>query len=320
VKEVAKGPLARFSPEQRAELAAEYPFASHRMQLAAGDLHYIDEGPREADPLLCVHGNPTWSFTFRHLVRAFRDEHRVVVPDHLGCGLSDKPQRWSYTLAAHVENLEHLVLAQDLRRITLVVHDWGGAIGFGLARRHPERIERLVILNTAAFTSPRIPLRIRVCRTPWLGSFLVRRLNVFAAGAARMALANPEKLSPSARRGLLLPYDSHADRVAVARFVQDIPLRPGDPSWKELRETEAELGRFRALPACIVWGERDWCFTPHFLARWREILPEAEAHVLPDAGHYLLEEAPDEVERHVRDFLARHPLAPLPARRTGTRR
>ena len=278
-----------------------YPYASHRLEVDAGSYHYLDEGPKDGEVLLCVHGNPTWSFYWRRLVNAFRRTHRVVVPDHLGCGLSDKPQDWSYRLADHVDNLERLVLALDLKRITLAVHDWGGAIGMGLAARHPERIARLVITNTAAFPDAHIPLRIQLCRTPLLGSFLVRRMNAFSGllpvfGAQR-------KLAPDVRRGLLLPYDSYAHRVAVHRFVKDIPMHTGHASYAELERIEASLATFRNHPTCIIWGERDWCFTPHFREEWERRFPDARVHRLPQAGHLVLEDAPEDVEQAVRDFL-----------------
>lgn len=286
-----------------AELAREYPFTSHFHATPAGRIHYVDEGPRDANPVLCLHGNPTWSFYWRALVSGLSDRWRVIAPDHLGCGLSDKPQDWRYDLAGHVANVESLVLALDLKNITLAVHDWGGAIGFGFARRHPERITRLVITNTAAFRSTRMPLRIRACRAPLVGEFLVRRFNAFAGLAPRMASARRGGIPANARAGLLHPYDSWAHRVAIARFVQDIPLSPRHPSYAELAATEAALAQFTALPACLVWGEQDWCFSRAFLAEWRRRLPNAEVHALPDAGHYLLEDAPREVVAHVRAFL-----------------
>jgi haloalkane dehalogenase len=295
-------------PAREPSFVREYPFAPRFLDVDGGAMHYVDEGPRDAPPLLLLHGNPTWSFYYRRIVRAFCRDHRAIAPDHIGCGLSDKPQRWRYTLEAHVGNVERLVLALDLSRITLVVHDWGGAIGMGVARRHPERIARLVILNTAAFVDERVPMRIRLCRTPWLGGFLVRRLNAFAGLAPRMALADPRKLASSARAGLLLPYDSFANRVALHAFVRDIPTSVQHPSFAELAATDGALERFQNRPACIVWGERDWCFTPHFRRVWEGRLPSAEVHPLADAGHYLLEEAPDEVEDILRGFFARHPL------------
>jgi pimeloyl-ACP methyl ester carboxylesterase len=276
-----------------AGLVDEYPFASRWLGVDGGRMHYVDEGPRDSAPLLMLHGNPTWSFFYRRLIQAFRGEHRCVAPDHLGCGLSDKPQDWRYDLVGHIRNLEALVLALDLRDITLVLHDWGGPIGLGFARRHPERIARLVILNTAAFPGP-VPWSLRLGRTPGLGPFLVRRLNLFAGLAPRLAVVRP--LSKAARAGYALPYRTAADRVAVARFVRDIPVSPKDPSWQELAGIDADLGRFRALPACIVWGERDFVFTPWFREEWRRRFPGAEVQSLPDAGHWLLEDEPRSVE------------------------
>lgn len=291
------------------DIAGEYPFAAHYLQVDGGRMHYVDEGRRDSPPLLFLHGNPTWSFYYRRLVRAFSGDHRAIAPDHIGCGLSDKPQHWRYALEAHVDNVERLVRSLYLTRITLVVHDWGGAIGMGFARRHPELIARLVILNTAAFVSRRMPWRIRLCRTPILGGFLVRRLNAFAGLAPRMALAHPEKLSALARAGLLLPYDSYANRVAIHRFVQDIPLTPRHPSFASLRAIDESLAQFADRPTCIVWGERDWCFSPHFRREWQARFPEAEVVLLPDTGHYLVEESPAEVEAALRAFFTRHPIA-----------
>ncbi len=228
-------------------IRSEYPFESRFLDTSAGKLHYLDEGPRDAPPLLMLHGNPTWSFFYRRLVRALSKDYRCIVPDHLGCGLSDKPEDWIYDLAGHVANLERLVLALDLQHITLVLHDWGGPIGMGVARRHPERIARLVVMNTAAFPafpSGGCPLRIRICRAPMIGSFLVRRLNAFAGLAPRMAVVR--RLSPAARRGSVLPYRSFATRVAVSRFVRDIPLSPADPSFAEIDAIGRSIERFRA--------------------------------------------------------------------------
>ena len=288
-------------------LAELYPFEPHFHDHGDARQHFVDEGHAAAAPLLMLHGNPTWSFCWRRLIRAFRGEHRVVAPDHVGCGLSDKPQDYDYTLARHVENLERLVLGLDLRRITLVLHDWGGAIGMGFARRHPERVARLVLLNTAAFLSRNIPLRISICRVPVFGALAVRGLNGFARAATRLAVARP--LPREVRRGYLLPYDSYANRIATLRFVQDIPLAPGHPSFPELEAIDRALVDFRDRPACIVWGERDWCFTPAFRAEWQRRLPEAEVHALDDAAHYVFEDEPDQVERRIRAFLTAHPLA-----------
>ena len=283
--------------------ASEYSFEHRFLDVDGGALHYVDEGPRDGSPILFLHGNPTWSFLWRRLITALSDRHRCVALDHIGCGLSDKPQDWPYTLEAHIANVERLVLELDLHDVTLALHDWGGAIGMGLARRHPERIARLIVTNTAAFRSKRIPLRISLCRTPALGSVLVRRLNAFAGMAPRMAVARRGGLNPVVRRGYLTPYDSYANRIATWRFVKDIPLRPDHPSWAELGRIEESLSEFADRPTCIVWGERDFCFTPHFREEWERRFPRAVVHAVANAGHLVLEDAPRESEQWIRSFL-----------------
>ncbi len=273
----------------------EYPFTHNFLETPAGALHYVDEGPRDASPILCVHGNPTWSFYYRRLIQACSHNQRVIAPDHLGCGLSDKPQDWSYRLEDHIANLERLVLELDLRDITLVVHDWGGAIGCGLAVRHPERIARVLVMNTAAFPGGRIPSRIRVCRTPFLGALAVRGFNGFARAAVEMAVENAGVMTPEVRKGYLAPYDSWNNRIAVQRFVEDIPLSPEHPSYATLQAIDSDLRLLREKPIAIVWGEQDWCFTPAFRKQWERRFPLAKQLTIDEAGHYVLEEAHERI-------------------------
>ena len=277
--------------------------------------HYIDEG--SGAPLLMVHGNPTWSFLWRRLITAFRDGHRVVAVDHVGCGLSDKPQGYPYRLEQHIENLQALVEGLGLRDVTLVAHDWGGAIGLGTALRLPERFTRLVLLNTGAFPPPFVPLRIRLCRTPVLGSWAVRRLNAFARAALWMAVENPGQLTPAIRAGLLAPYDSWAHRVAIDGFVKDIPLTRRHPTWRALQRIEAGLPGLADRPVQLVWGMRDWCFRPSCLERLRRSFPAAEVEAIEDAGHYVTEDAPDRVRAAIARFLARTSPAPQAGTTSG---
>jgi len=207
----------------------------------------------------------------------------------MGCGFSDKPQDYPYTLKTHIDNLESLLSELDIKRFSLVVHDWGGAIGMGMAVRNPERLESAVILNTAAFRSSKIPLRISVCRLPVLGALLVRGFNGFAKGALTMAVAR--KMAPEVARGYLEPYDSWANRIAILRFVQDIPLTPQDGSWQTLVEIENGLKQLKNIPMMLLWGGRDFCFTSHFFEEWRKRFPGAEYHFYPEAGHYVLEDS-----------------------------
>ncbi len=250
-----------------------------------------------------VHGNPTWSFHFRELIRALTAAgRRCVAPDHIGMGLSDKPAEYSYRLATHTANLGGLVDALGLKRVHLVVHDWGGAIALGWAVAHPDRVGRIVLMNTAAFPAPRMPLRIRVCRTPGLGEAAVRGLNAFAVAATTMAM-HRRRLEPDVRRGYLFPYASWVSRIAIARFVQDIPMRADHPSRRALEETAGGLERLADRPALVAWGGADFCFDRWFFDAWRRILPGAQTRFLADAGHYLLEDAGEDIIPAIKDFL-----------------
>jgi len=283
-----------------------YPFAPHTFTLPCGArLSYLDEGPRDAPVVLMVHGNPSWSFLYRSLVLALRDRFRCIVPDHLGCGLSDKPQDFDYHLGAHIGNLGTLVDHLGITRAHLAVHDWGGPIGLGMARRRPGFIDRLILFNTGAFPSTHIPKRIALCRLPWIGALLVRGLNGFSGAAVSMAVAKP--LSAGARAAYLWPHRSWADRIAVREFVRDIPLGPGHRTQAEMVAIAASLDelRERGTPTLIVWGGRDWCFDDVFLEEFRRRLPAARVQRLADAGHWLLEDEPAVVSREVAGFLAR---------------
>lgn len=282
----------------------EYPWHGRYVETRHGRLHVIDEGPRDAPVIVAVHGNPTWSFYWRTLIRRFGATHRVIVPDHMGCGLSDKPQDWSYRLADHVDNLQTVLDALRVKQFTLVVHDWGGAIGSGVAVRDPSRVQRLVITNTAAFRSLRIPPSIALCKIPVFGQVGVRGFNGFAEAATRWAVERP--LTPEARAGLLFPYGNWHDRIATLRFVQDIPLHPAHPSYAALSEIDEGLTRLAGVPMLIVWGEKDFCFTPKFREEWQRRFPAAEVLALPEVGHYVMEDAPERALEAMTAFFARH--------------
>lgn len=269
-------------------------------------MSYIDAGPRSDEAVLMLHGNPTWSYYYRHLVRALAPNLRCIVPDHVGMGLSAKPAGYDYTLAARIADVAALVTKLGLTRVHLVVHDWGGAIGFGFAADHVPLVGRIVILNTAAFASPHIPARIALCRLPGLGALIVRGLNGFAWPATWMAMYR-RALTPEEKRAYLAPYASWAHRVAVHAFVRDIPLETTHRSWRTLAAVEQGLGQFRDHAALVVWGGRDFCFDDRFLARWRELLPRASVRRIADAGHYVLEDARDEAVPLVSAFLRSRP-------------
>lgn len=275
-----------------------FPYEPRFVTVRGGHrLAYLDEGA--GPPVVCLHGNPTWSFFYRKVVRALAPTRRVLVPDHIGCGFSDKPAErdYDYTLAQRVADLEEWVDAIGLRGpATLIVHDWGGMIGMALAHRLPHLFNRFVVMNTAAFRLPpdmRLPWELALIRRrPW-GPLVIQGLNGFARTATLTAAVRG--LSPVVRDGFLAPYDSWENRIATRLFVDDIPLGPRDRAWSLVADVERGLGRFADAPMLLAWGMQDFVFTPDFLDEWRDHFPEARVRTYPDAGHYLLEDAGDRV-------------------------
>ncbi|MFZ5570678.1 MAG: alpha/beta fold hydrolase [Thermodesulfobacteriota bacterium] len=290
-----------------------YPFRSHFLNRNGFQYHYLDEG--SGDPVIMLHGNPTWSFYYRSLVQALAPEYRTIVPDHIGCGLSDKPgpDEYDYTVKSRVEDLEALLAQLRIQsRITLVLHDWGGMIGLIFALRNLPSISRLVITNTTGFFTPGgkgLPWRLKLIRhlTP-LATIGVLGFNLFSVAALHMA--SRKGLSKDVRMGLTAPYNCWANRIATLKFVQDIPVSPRDPSYPLGRFMEENLHKLASVPKLICWGEHDFVFTTAFLAEWKRRFPDAEVHQFRDAGHYLLEDVPDRVIPLVKKFLRQHPLQP----------
>jgi pimeloyl-ACP methyl ester carboxylesterase len=286
------GPLYPFTP--KIYLAADVRFS------------YLDEGAGE--PVLMLHGNPTWSFYYRNLVLALRDKFRCIVPDHLGCGLSDKPpaNQYDYSLKSRIDDLEALLDNLEVKEnITLVLHDWGGMIGMGYAARHPHRIKRIIASNTAAFHLPkakRFPWSLWLGRNTRLGAWLILKKNAFCRLAARWCVAR-HPLPDDVKQMYLMPYDSPEHRVAVLKFVQTIPLSPGDPGYDLVSDIESSLGKFHDRPVLLLWGLKDYVFDAHFLKEWQRRFPSAETHVWPVCSPYRLEDAADEAIVKVKEFL-----------------
>lgn len=284
------------------DVRLEYPYAGNVFEQPGGAaMHYLDEG--SGPVVLMLHGNPTWSFYYRNLLdELVAAGFRCIVPDHIGCGLSDKPKDYEYTLKRRIDDVARLVDHLGLTDFSLVVHDWGGAIGCGLAGRRPEALQKLVLLNTAAYRSKRIPLRIWMVKIPLIGQAIIRGLNGFAGPAATMSVKKP--LSPTVKRGFLWPYRNWADRIAIWNFVKDIPVDASHRSYAELTEVEAGLERLTTKPVQIVWGGRDFCFNDYFYERWREIFPDARPIYHEDCGHYILEDGGAEVMEEIASFLS----------------
>lgn len=281
---------------------SEYPFAANYLQLERGKMHYITEG--DGDPVLMVHGNPTWSFYYRNLVQCLAPTHRAIAIDHMGCGRSDKPASYSYTLDQHIENLSTLIQSLNLNNATLVAHDWGGAIGLGALLRNRERFKRIVLFNTGAFPPPYIPWRIRACRLPLLGKLGVQGLNLFARAAITMATTRRGGLEKNTAAGLLAPYNNWSNRKAIYHFVKDIPTSENQSTWKTLSQIESELAGLSEMKKLLVWGMQDWCFRPDCLERFIQHWPDARVQAIESAGHYVVEDAVDQVCQEVKQFLS----------------
>ena len=296
----------------------DYPFTPLRFAVRPGiELSYLDEGPRDGEVVVMLHGNPSWSFYWRHLVLGLRDRYRCIVPDHVGMGLSDKPDdapqaqpRYDYTLQSRIDDLDALLKHLGIDGpLTLAVHDWGGMIGFGWALRDPARIKRLVITNTAAFPLPtrkRFPLRLAMGRDSRFGGWLIRRFNLFARGAARFGTVR--RLPKDVRAAYADVYDGWTNAISTLRFMQDIPLHPGDRGMALVEDSAKVLPGYADRPAFIGWGLRDFVFDRHFLDGFRAALPNAEVHAYADASHYALEDKHEEMVPLIRAFLDRNPL------------
>ena len=272
---------------------------------AGATMHYLDEGPRDGPVVVFVHGHQTWCFAWRHLIARLRDTHRCIAVDHVGMGASDKPADYPYVLPRRVRDLSDLLAYLHLDRYSLVLHDWGGMIGCAHAVTVPERIERLVLMNTAAFLIPStkpMPWQLSISRAPMLGEVLVRGFNAFCRYAIRHCVRR-RPLNDAAQRGYLAPYQEWSSRVAVHRFVADIPLLPSDPWYGYIDRVDAGLARLAGHPVLIAWGLGDFVFDKHFLQAWRQRLPQARVHEFADCGHYLFEDAREELDQLVPDFL-----------------
>ena len=270
-------------------------------------MHYLDEG--QGEPLVMVHGNPSWCWLFRDLVTAFKPKYRCLVPDHMGMGLSDRPADsvYQYTLDSRVADfsawMDKVVPSGP---VNLIMHDWGGAIASAWAVRNPERVKRLVIFNTAAFPMLRgklLPKTLDLVRNSRLGAFLVERLNAFAVGSAWTSTV--KRMPKALRMAFVSPYDTPNARRATLRFVQDIPLKEGDPAWATVVATGKGLHSLVDKPMLILWGLKDFVFDRDYFEEWCARFPKAEAIGFTDAGHYVIEDARETIIAKMQGFLAR---------------
>ncbi len=274
-----------------------YPFASRYAEVGGARVHYVDEG--SGPPLLLLHGNPTWSFLYRDVIKGLRDRYRCIAVDYPGFGLSSPPSGYGFTPAEHAAILERLVAELDLREVTMMVQDWGGPIGFAVATRHPERFTGFVIANTWAW--PKSDLATQLF-SRFLGGPLGRRLilnrNLFVERIlpAGMNRQKPTETVMNAYRG---PFPSPASRRPTAVFPREILA-----SRPFLATVEQGLGALRERPALIVWPTADRAFRGPELRRWEQLFPNHATVRIEGAGHYVQEDAPDEIVAAIRGWPA----------------
>jgi pimeloyl-ACP methyl ester carboxylesterase len=279
-----------------------WPYDPRWFDTAAGRLHYIDEGPRDGRPVVLVHGNPTWGFLYRRFVKPLLDVgSRVVVPDHLGFGRSDKPaDPAAYRMEAHFSRMNALLQSLDLDDATVVAHDQGGPIAFSWAVRHSERVSRLCILNTWCHVPAAglfEPPPMRLVRTRGVGELLVKGAGLFTRGFLfRGGVVHRERMTENVKAAYLAPHPTWASRTGILAFPREIPFDRSQRNARLLIEIETGLKRhFAAHPVKVIWAMKDTAFTPDYLDRWTQTFPGAEVVRLSDAGHYLQEDASDEI-------------------------
>ncbi|MEK7431930.1 MAG: alpha/beta fold hydrolase [Cyanobacteriota bacterium] len=283
-----------------------YPFEGKYLDLTDIKIHYLDEG--NGDPVVMLHGNPTWSIYYRELVKSLKNDFRCIVPDHVGCGLSDKPtdENYEYSLDQRINDVEMLLQYLKIsKNITLVMHDWGAMIGMGYAARHPKSVKKLVIMNSFAFTIPeekKLPMSMRFFRNTHIGSAFLRHFNIFTSmfsvgGTTRTLMDN------DVREAYQIPYDNQTNRIALQRFMEDMPISGDEKSYDLAKEIEQKLEKFNKLPSLICWGMKDNLFDESILSEWLKHLPNASVKKFDDCGHYILEDATNEVVNIIRQFL-----------------
>jgi len=273
----------------------EYPFEPRSLDADGGRLSYVDEG--EGAPIVMVHGTPTWSFLYRHLIKGLATRYRCVAPDHLGFGLSERPAAWSYRPEDQARNLGRLIEALGLKDLTLVVHDFGGPIGLAYAIEHPENVRRLVLFNTWMWSGAGDPHIERFGRLLGgrLGRFLYERLGFWVRVMLRHAIADKRRYTPAVDRHYLRALDGHATWIYARELL-------GSSAWYD--DLWRRRDRIARIPALLIWGMKDPAFG-RYLPRWRGVFERAEVVELADCGHAPPEERGPESLALIARFLER---------------
>lgn len=267
-------------------------------------MHYIDEG--SGPVVLCLHGNPTWCFLYRNVIRELRDSFRVIAPDFLGCGLSDRTPGARFKAIDRINQLEEFVTALGLTTFSMLMHDWGGPLGTGFMLRRLESIERIIYLNTTLTETESLPPIIKLAAMPIVGKALTRHTATFVKLTTSMGAH--KRLTPDVKEGYRAPYVTRRQRDAIWDFVDDIPFDTSHPTYSQMVEIAAGLPEVARKPVKIIWGLRDPCFHREMLSKVAAHFPNAELLEIADASHLVLDDAPQVAIPAIKEFLSR----PLP--------
>lgn len=302
---------------QNETFGGTYPFKPNYLTVNGLRLHYVDEKPQgnpDAEPIVMLHGNPTWSYLYRNFVPPLLEAgYRCVVPDHMGYGKSDKSlDRGEFLLKRKVDYFTEFMDQLDLKDVTLVMQDWGGSIGLGYAVEHLDRIKRLIIMSTWAFVFPEdvpeeaLPPLLKMCREPEVGETMLLAYNVFVEGFLPLSIVRKEKITPQLMEAYRAPFPDYNSRMPTMA-IQDVPLRADQPSYPTMKAIQEKLDTLN-VPTCFIWGEDDHVFPADtFLPLWQGTYPHGETHMIPRADHFLQEDAPEEICDVIKDFLKRNP-------------
>ena len=285
-----------------------FPFAPHYADINGFEMHFVDEG--RGEPIVLVHGDPTWGYLYRTFIPILSQRRRCIVPDHMGMGKSGIPRdAYPYRLRHHVANLEALLLHLDLHQMTLVLHDWGGPVGLGFATRHPDRIKRLVLMNTwacAPWPGGPFPRLLELIRSERGEKFVLEK-NGYLEPALVGTTHRPENLTKTVLDAYRAPFPTPESRLALLCWSRDIPVQETDPSYPEMKRIEEGLVRFTGTPTLLVWGMRDPVLPESVLRTWQRIYPQATAAEIEDASHFLQEDAPERIVLCIEEFLEANP-------------
>jgi len=281
-----------------------FPFTPHYHERNGFQMHFVDEGSGE--PIVLVHGDPAWGYLYRNFIPSLSSHHRCIVPDHMGMGKSSVPQEpYPYRLQHHIANLENLLVYLNLRNITLVLHDWGGPVGLGFAIRHPERIKRLILMNTWAFAPwpggpfPRLLEMIRSAR----GEKFVLEKNGYLEPALLGTTFHTENLTQVVMDAYRAPFPTPESRLALLCWTRDIPVAETDPSHAQMKRIEHALPQFIDTPVLLVWGMKDPVLSKPVLRIWQHVYPHATTCEIDDASHFLQEDAAERIVDWIEEFL-----------------